>query len=114
MLRLTQEPQAERYRFKLSFLRTDKKKGGNMTTKEKRRHARARYRVDVPIRFLTQSQLYDGSMKNISKGGAFIETNRTFSTGQDISFYFGKQNMIGIIVRDEPDGIRVKFKKTII
>ncbi len=80
-----------------------------MATKEKRRHARVRYPVDAPVRFLVQGQFYNGLLRNISKSGGFIETNRTFSARQDISFYFGKQNMIGVIVRDELDGIRVKF-----
>ncbi len=50
-------------------------------------------------------------IKNISKGGVFTETKGTFSVGQDISFYFGKENIIGTIVRVEPQGIGVKFRK---
>ncbi len=83
-----------------------------MTTKKNREHDR--HPVDVPVGFFVQGRFYNGLLKNISKSGVFIETNKTFSIGQDISLNFGKQKMIGIIVRVEPHGIRVKFKKSII
>ncbi len=80
-----------------------------MTTKEKRE--RARSPVDIPVDFSVQGRFYDGVIKNISKGGVFIKTSGTFSVGQDISFYFGKENMDGTIVWVHPQGIGVKFEK---
>jgi len=80
-----------------------------MTTKEKREHVRSP--VDIPVEFIVQGRFYDGMIKNISKGGVFTETKGTFSVGQDISFYFGKENIIGTIIRVEPQGIGVKFRK---
>ena len=45
------------------------------------------------------------------RGGVFIKTSGTFSVGQDISFYFGKENMGGTIVWVHAQGIGVKFGK---
>ncbi len=78
-----------------------------MTTKEKREHARSP--VDIPVGFIVQRCLYDGLIKNISKGGVFIKTNETLSVGQEISLYFGKEHMDGTIIRVEPQGIGVEF-----
>ncbi len=55
------------------------------------------------------SRLFDGLIKNISKDGVFIEISGTFPVGQEISLYFGKENMDGTITRVEPQGIGVKF-----
>ncbi len=49
-----------------------------------------------------RGRFYDGLITNISKGGVFIKTSGTFSVGQDISFYFGKENMDGTIVWVHP------------
>ncbi len=78
-----------------------------MTTKDKREHARSP--IDIPVEFSIQGQFYYGLIKSVSKGGVFIETTGTFSVGQEISFYFGKENMDGTIIRVEPQGIGVKF-----
>ncbi len=72
-----------------------------------REHARSP--VDIPVGFIVQRRLYDGLIKNISKGGVFIKTNETLSVGQEISLYFGQENMDGTIIRVEPKGIGVKF-----
>ena len=79
-----------------------------MTTKDKRQ--KVRHAAHVPVDFSVQGRFYDGVIRNISKGGAFIKTSGTFSVGQDISFYFGKENMDGTIVWIHPQGIGVKFK----
>jgi Tfp pilus assembly protein PilZ len=50
-------------------------------------------------------------IENLSKGGVFIKTSGTFSVGQEISLFFGKENMDGTIIRVEPQGIGVKFGK---
>ena len=93
-----------------------------MTTKEKREHARRI--VDIPIQFIVQSRLYQGQIKNmgnegwvknVKKGGVFIETEMSFSVGQVISMtysspHFKEKNRIGTITRVESQGIGVKFR----
>jgi Tfp pilus assembly protein PilZ len=80
-----------------------------MTTKERRESDRDL--DDIPVEFSVQGRFYDGMIKNISKDGVFIETTGVFSVGQEISFYLGKENMDGTIIRVEPQGIGVKFEK---
>jgi len=81
-----------------------------MTTKDKRQHVR--HAAHVPVDFSVRSRFYEGLITNISKGGVFIKASGTFSVGQDISFYFGKENMNGTIVWVHRQGIGVKFKKS--
>ena len=78
-----------------------------MTTKEKRE--RVRRIVDIPIQFIVQGRLYQGQIKNmgneswvknVKKGGVFIETEISFSVGQVISMtysspHFEEKNRIG-------------------
>ncbi len=78
-----------------------------MTTKDRREFARSL--VDIPVEFSVRGRFYDGLIKNISKGGVFIETSGTFSVGQEISLYFGKENIIGTIVWIGSQGVGVKF-----
>ncbi len=78
-----------------------------MTTKDKRQHVR--HAAHVSVDFSVQGRFYDGLITNISKGGVFIKTSGTFSVGQEISLFFGKENMDGTIIRVEPQGIGVKF-----
>ena len=80
-----------------------------MTTKEKREHARRP--LNIPVDITVQDRFYHGRLKNITKGGVFIKTGGTFSVGQDVSFYFGKEIIIGTIIRVEPQGIGVKFRR---
>ncbi len=82
---------------------------GCMTTKDKRQHVR--HAAHVPVDFSVQGRFYDGLITNITKGGVFIKTSGTFLVGQDISFYFGKENMGGTIVWVHAQGIGVKFGK---
>ena len=63
----------------------------------------------VTIGFIVQGRHNDGLIENLSKGGVFIKTSGTFSVGQEISLFFGKENMDGTIIRVEPQGIGVKF-----
>jgi Tfp pilus assembly protein PilZ len=78
-----------------------------MITKERREFARSL--VDIPVEFSVQGRFYDGLIKNISKGGVFIETSGTFSVGQEISLYFGKETIIGTVIWVDPKGIGLKF-----
>ncbi len=92
-----------------------------MTSNEKREHVRRI--VDISIQFIVRGRLYQGQIKNmgkegwvknIKKGGVFIETEMSFSVGQVISMtysspHFGEKNRIGTIIRVEHQGIGVKF-----
>ncbi len=95
-----------------------------MTTKEKREFVRSP--VDIPAEFIVQGRLYQGRIKNINKGGwiirdvsksgVFIETEMSFSIGQNVSMTyqspsFGERNRIGKVVWISPKGIGVKFEK---
>ncbi len=96
-----------------------------MTTKERREFVRSP--VDIPAEFIIQGRLYQGQIKNINKGGwtirdvnkggVFVETEMSFSIGQTVSMTyqsptFGERNRIGKIVWISPQGIGVKFRKT--
>ena len=95
-----------------------------MTTKDKREYARTP--VNMPVDFIVRGSFYQGRVKNINKegwiirnvkkGGVFIETEISFSIGQNISMtypapFFGEENRIGKIVWISPQGIGVKFRK---
>ena len=98
---------------------------GSMTTKEKREYVRRP--VDVPVDFIVQGRLYQGQIKNINKedwirignvnkGGIFVETEISFSIGQNISMTYespsyGKEKRTGKIIRVEPQGIGIKFQR---
>jgi len=66
-----------------------------MTSVDKRE--RVRRIVDIPIEFIAQARHYQGQIKNmgkegwvknIKKGGVFIETEMSFSIGQVISMTY--------------------------
>ncbi len=66
-----------------------------MTSNEKREHVRRI--VDISIQFIVQGRLYQGQIKNmgkegwvknIKKGGVFIETEMSFSVGQVVSMTY--------------------------
>ena len=95
-----------------------------MTTKEKREFIRSP--VDIPAEFITRGRLYQGRIKNINKadlifrdvnkGGVFVETEMSFSIGQNVSMTyqspsFGERNRIGKVVWISPQGVGVKFRK---
>ena len=92
-----------------------------MISGERREHVRRI--VDISVQFIVQGRFYQGQIKNmgkegwvknVKKGGVFIETEMSFSVGQVISMtysspQFGEKNRIGTIIRIEPQGIGVKF-----
>ncbi len=96
-----------------------------MTTIEKREFVRSP--VDIPVEFIIKGRLYQGQIKSINKGGwitirdvnkggVFVETEMSFSIGQNISMTyrspsFGEENRIGKIVWISPQGIGVRFEK---
>ena len=67
--------------------------------------------------FLARRRLHEGVIKNISKGGTYIETESVFFTGQEITvagpFDDDGQEIKqkGAVVRYDGRGIGVKFKK---
>ena len=80
-----------------------------MTAQDRREFVRRP--VDIPVKLSVQGRFYDGLIKNISKGGVFIEAKGTFSVGQKISFCFGKETIIGTVIWVDPKGFGVKFGK---
>ncbi|KKL09626.1 hypothetical protein LCGC14_2563970 [marine sediment metagenome] len=117
-------------------LSTKQGEGRNMSTEERREFARSL--VDISVEFIIRGRLYQGQIKNmnkegwikvthgvlrrcrnVNKGGVFIETGGSFSTGQNISITYqslnlGKENRIGKIVWVSHQGIGVKFRKPLI
>lgn len=85
------------------------------TQKESRLHDRQPCSEET--HFLTRKRLHEGVIKNVSKGGTYIETDAFFFAGQEITVAGpfeddgkeGKQK--GAIVRFDGKGIGVKFKK---
>jgi hypothetical protein len=84
--------------------------------KESRRYERIR--CSEGTHFLARKRLYEGTIKNISKGGTYIETDGYFTVGQEVTvagtFDAGgrETKQRGAIVRKDGRGIGVKFKKT--
>lgn len=89
------------------------------TTKEKFPDCRLHERTlcTESTHFLAKKRLYEGTIKNISKGGTYIETEGYFTVGQEItvagSFEDGgrETKQHGAIVRKDSLGIGIKFKK---
>ncbi len=87
----------------------------NSQVRSSRRHARKPW--IIPVNFKTQNRVYNDVIKDISAGGVFIETKFPFAAGQDITMKFRlpkSQRLIqavGKIVRSNPLGIGVKFKR---
>jgi hypothetical protein len=82
---------------------------------ESRRHERLH--CSEGTHFLAKKRLYEGTIRNISKGGTYIETEGYFTVGQEITvagtFEAGgrETKQQGAIVRKDGRGIGVKFKK---
>jgi hypothetical protein len=84
---------------------------------------REHYREDVSIEVdcLADEIKCQDSIKNISSGGIFIQTDEKFSMGQKIMVTFSipkykfdnKITLVGEVVRIEPSGIGVKFNEPV-
>ena len=79
-----------------------------------RRHQRKPW--VIPVDYTTDDQAFKDVIKDISKGGVFIETKKSFAVGQTITmnFRFSKSQLIratGEIVRSNSQGLGVKFKR---
>ena len=83
--------------------------------KDPREHPRKSYRKVVV--FTSRNIKYKGSIKNISRGGAFIITQKKFVLGQMIKLVIPAtkiQNQVklkGWVVRVDPNGIGVRFDR---
>lgn len=81
---------------------------------EVRKHQRRPYRK--PVYFTTRNQYYKGNIKNLSRGGAFVETDGNFATGQIIKLVIpGTKIDKGTMLKSEiihvlPNGVGIKFK----
>jgi Tfp pilus assembly protein PilZ len=80
-----------------------------------RKHPR-KQRV-IPVELEVKDHFFMESIKDISKGGVFVETESSFSIGEEIKMSIQLPNrskpleVIGEIVRSNPRGIGVKFKR---
>ncbi len=63
--------------------------------KEKRKHPR--FACLIEANFIVQERAYKGFIKNVSSGGAYIETREPFSVGQKIELAFPSPNREGIL-----------------
>jgi hypothetical protein len=84
-------------------------------TKESRRHDRRPCREET--HFLTRQRLHEGVIRNVSKGGTYIETDDFFFAGQEVTVAGpfedggGEGKQKGAIVRFDGKGIGIKFVK---
>jgi Tfp pilus assembly protein PilZ len=80
-----------------------------------RNHPRRPYRKLVY--FTSENQYYKGILKNLSRGGAFIETNGQLAMGQIIKLVIpgtkiDKGVMLkSVIIHSLPDGVGIRFKR---
>ena len=94
-----------------SLLRELKERQG----KEKRSDLRRSYPMDV--NYVSEGNVYQDFIQDISPGGVFIETEEPFTIGQEISMAIPSSNhqkyikIKGKVVRITPQGIGVEFQK---
>jgi hypothetical protein len=87
---------------------------GRETAAEYRRHKRALCSEET--HFLFKKRLFEGTIKNVSRSGAYIETEGPFVVGQEVTVAgpFEAEGREGkrqaAIVRMDTGGIGVKFK----
>ncbi len=89
----------------------------------RRSNMREHYREDVSIEVdcSTDDIQCQDSIKNLSSGGVFIETDENYSMGQKIMVTFSipkykfdnKITLVGEVVRIEPTGVGVKFNEPV-
>lgn len=70
----------------------------------------------MAVDYAAEDRVFKDFIHNISSGGVFVETNESFSVGQDITMTFSLPHyeepvkITGEIVWSAPHGIGVKFK----
>ena len=83
--------------------------------KEMRRNPRKFF--SKPTYFTSESKYYKGSIRNISRGGAFIESDAKFSSGEELKFIVQGDNkyalLKGEIVHYNLTGFGIKFKSVL-
>jgi Tfp pilus assembly protein PilZ len=86
--------------------------------KEKCRRQHFRKALHVPIHYNTKGGTFQGFIQDISLGGLFILSRRTFSVGQRVEIPFFPLSIgetvwvAGDVVRVTEEGIGVKFRAT--
>lgn len=105
------------YGIKYTFVHDDQniKNQRYIAIKNQRKYLRKPYPLD--ILFLLNNQLIEGSIKNISTNGAFIETQKSFSGGEIVKLYKLKiknnnSKLIGKVVWHNANGIGIQFLKS--
>ncbi len=84
---------------------------------DKRRHPRKP--CSIVVDYATQDRAFRDYIRDISKGGVFIETKNFFSLGQEFIMTFSVPNhdrplkFIGEVVRTDDRGVGVRFKKKV-
>ncbi|MDM8551267.1 PilZ domain-containing protein [Desulfobacterales bacterium HSG2] len=84
---------------------------------EKRKHSRKP--CSIIVDYATQDRSFRDYIRDISKGGVFIETTNFFSAGQEFIMTFSIPNQekpfrfVGEVVRINERGVGVKFKKKV-
>lgn len=82
-------------------------------TRDKRLHERSQ-RLE-PTYIFAKRQLCEGTIKNMSAGGIFIQTTKQFEIGEEVIVAGtfgadgGEEKRFGKIVRMDDNGIAVKF-----
>jgi Tfp pilus assembly protein PilZ len=84
-------------------------------TEEKRYYPRKPY--FMPVDYIDRNRIFREYIVDISAGGIFIRTNQTVPVGNEITLTvpFPYQNYLtisGIVVRNTPDGIAVRFHRS--
>ena len=89
---------------------------GLLKGKCRRHHFRKAFHV--PIYYTTNGGTFRDFIQNISLGGVFILSQRTFSVGQSLAIAFTSPSIVktvwitGDVVRVTADGIGVRFRST--
>ena len=82
---------------------------------EKKERAHPRHPCLIQTDYVTMSRAYQDYVKDISLGGVFIQTDESFSSGQEITLTLALAGHVkpfkitGQIVRSDQRGIGVKF-----
>jgi hypothetical protein len=104
------------YGAKVSFDGTWKNLQRNDHGKMKELRKNPRQPLSKPTYFTSQNKYYKGLIKNISRGGAFIQTKVKFSNKQKLKFVIpsAKKHKVfmlkGEIIHLDPKGFGLKFK----
>ena len=72
----------------------------------------------LPFNYKTSGNEFKGFMKNVSTGGAFIETSTSLDIEQEIFFNIilpdqGFSHFKGEVIRSDPDGYGIEFQARI-